>query len=56
MESEIIICPECKSEYELTYFNDEVIHQTKCKCKPTILSLDEVFKILEQKGLLREKH
>ena len=56
MQSEILICPTCKSEYELIYFEESLVSQTKCKCRPKILSLDEVFKILEEKGLLREKH
>jgi len=33
MELEIIICPTCKIEVDLIYFKEEVIAQTRCKCR-----------------------
>lgn len=51
MQSEIIRCPICKTEYDLLYDkNDEVWHQTNCRCNyqnKTIKKLDAALKQLE---------
>lgn len=37
MSAEILICPKCKTEFDLQYTNDEVVSQTNCKCNKTKL-------------------
>ena len=32
IETEIIRCARCRTEYEVTYKNMEVLHHTKCSC------------------------
>lgn len=46
MTSEIIICPNCRLEKEL-YYNtqDDVVHQTKCKCY-RFFNIDEALDTL----------
>jgi len=32
MTSEIILCPKCKTEKELLYFDEVVVSESSCKC------------------------
>lgn len=34
MESEILICNECSSEFDLIYSRGEIVASTPCKCRP----------------------
>jgi hypothetical protein len=65
MNSEIIICPICRTEKVLNYGgkmadNDEVTSEEKCRCskRPLLINgkkiLDHALMIIKQKGLLNE--
>lgn len=65
MQTEIIICPYCRSEYEVNYGghrldDDLIVSQTACKCKRTevkkfhIKPLDKA--LLKLKDVLNERN
>jgi hypothetical protein len=56
MESEIVICPTCKIEVDLIYIQEEVIAQTRCKCRTN--DKDKLKKALHiiKKDILSGKH
>jgi len=57
MNSEIVFCSKCRSEYELMYKDDEVVTQTYCKC-PRLSDkerLNKAIKELELKFNIKSK-
>lgn len=59
MESEIVVCSNCKTEVDWNYENDEVVSASKCKCKKmepwdleNMKMADWVIKELKKKGKL----
>jgi uncharacterized protein YbaR (Trm112 family) len=57
MSAEILICPKCKTEFDLQYKDDEVVSQTNCKCKTTklISGMKPLDFFLKQYEVLNEK-
>ena len=57
MSAEILICPKCKTEFDLQYTNDEVVSQTNCKCKKTKLinGMKPLDYFIKQYEVLNEK-
>ena len=57
MSAEILICPKCKTEFDLQYSNDEVVSQTNCKCNKTKLinGMNPLDYFIKQIEVLNEK-
>lgn len=60
MDSEIIICPKCKTEFDLQYVNDEVVSRSWCNCvvkqkltnglKPLDYAFKKINEVLNEKS------
>ena len=57
MSAEILICPKCKTEFDLQYEDDEVVSQTNCKCNKTKLinGMKPLDYFIKQYEVLNEK-
>jgi uncharacterized protein YbaR (Trm112 family) len=57
MSAEILICPKCKTEFDLQYEDDEVVSQTNCKCNKTKLinGMKPLDYFIKQIEVLNEK-
>ncbi len=57
MSAEILVCPKCKTEFDLQYTNDEVVSQTNCKCNKTKLinGMKPLDYFIKQIEVLNEK-
>ena len=57
MSAEILICPKCKTEFDLQYTYDEVVSQTNCKCNKTKLinGMKPLDYFIKQYEVLNEK-
>jgi uncharacterized protein YbaR (Trm112 family) len=57
MSAEILVCPKCRTEFDLQYTYDEVVSQTNCKCNKTKLinGMKPLDYFIKQYEVLNEK-